>query len=55
MFKKIILILFTTFALVTNLNASSDGELTLKKNDPAEVKECWEGFNRASFFKPRFR
>ena len=49
MFKKIILILFTTFALVTNLNASSDGELTLKKNDPAEVKECWEGFNRASF------
>jgi phospholipid-binding lipoprotein MlaA len=31
------------------LSASSDGELLLKKNDPAEVKECWEGFNRASF------
>jgi phospholipid-binding lipoprotein MlaA len=32
-----------------NVNASSDGELLLKKNNPAEIKECWEGFNRASF------
>ena len=49
MFKKITIILITTFALVFNANASSDGELLLKKNNPAEVKECWEGFNRASF------
>ena len=49
MFKKIAIIFFTTFALVSNVSASSDGELLLKKNDPAEVKECWEGFNRASF------
>tara|TARA_A100001011_G_scaffold270919_1_gene280156 strand:+ start:417 stop:1202 length:786 start_codon:yes stop_codon:yes gene_type:complete len=49
MFKKITLIAITTFALITSVNASSDGELLLKKNDPAEVKECWEGFNRASF------
>ena len=31
------------------LNASSDGELTLKKNEPSEVKDCFEKFNRATF------
>ena len=49
MFKKITVIVITTFALITSVNASSDGELLLKKNNPAQVKECWEGFNRASF------
>ena len=49
MLKKIIIILITTFALTLNLNASSDGELLLEKNNPAEIKDCWEGFNRASF------
>ena len=49
MFKKFILILITTFALTLNANAGSDGELLLKKNNPAEIKDCWEGFNRASF------
>jgi len=49
MFKKFIIILITTFALTVNVNASSDGELLLKKNNPAEVKDCWEGFNKATF------
>ena len=49
MIKKVTLILIATITLIANVNASSDGELLLKKNDPAEVKECWEGFNRASF------
>ena len=49
MLKKFTIILITTLALTINANASSDGELLLKKNDPSEVKECWEGFNRASF------
>ena len=49
MIRKISLILITTIALTVNVSASSDGELLLKKNDPAEIKECWEGFNRASF------
>jgi phospholipid-binding lipoprotein MlaA len=49
MIKKITLILIATITLIANVNASSDGELLLKKNDPAEVKECWEGFNRVSF------
>ena len=49
MIKKITLTLIATITLIVNVNASSDGELLLKKNDPAEIKECWEGFNRASF------
>ena len=49
MFKKFIIIIITTFALTLNVGASSDGELLLKKNNPAEIKDCWEGFNRASF------
>ena len=49
MFKKIAIILITTCALTCNVNASSDGELLIKKNDPSKVKECWEGFNRTTF------
>jgi phospholipid-binding lipoprotein MlaA len=49
MMKKITIILITTIALMVNVNASSDGELLLKKNNPAEIDDCWEGFNRASF------
>ena len=49
MFKKSALILITTLALTLNSYAGSDGELLLKKNDPTQVKECFEKFNRASF------
>ena len=49
MFKKFTIILITTFAFTLNVNAASDGDLLLKKNSPSEVKECFEGFNRASF------
>ena len=49
MIKKIGLILITTLALTLNSHAGSDGELLLKKNDPAEIKDCSEGFNRTTF------
>ena len=49
MFKKILLVVFTTFALTFNVNAGSDGELLLKKNEPSEVKDCFEKINRATF------
>ena len=49
MIKKILVIIITTFTLVVNVNASSDGELVLKKNEPSEIKDCSESFNRASF------
>ena len=49
MYKKIIIILFTTFALIENVNADSDLELLLKKNEPSEVKDCFEKINRGTF------
>ena len=49
MIKKFAIIIITTIALVTNVNAASDGELLLKKNEPAEVKDCFEKLNRATF------
>ena len=49
MIRKFAIIIITTIALVTNVNAASDGELLLKKNEPAEVKDCFEKLNRATF------
>ena len=49
MIKKISIILFTTLALTLNVNAGTDGDLLLKKNDPSEIKDCSEKFNRATF------
>ncbi len=49
MIKKIAIIIITTIALTTNVSAASDGELLLKKNEPAEVKDCFEKLNRATF------
>ena len=49
MIKKIIAILITTFTLIVNVHAGSDGDLVLKKNEPSEIKDCSETFNKASF------
>ena len=49
MIKKFGIIIITTLALTLNVNAASDGELILKKNEPSEVKDCFEGLNRATF------
>ena len=49
MIKRISIILITTLALTLSAYAGSDGNLILKKNDPAEIKDCSEGFNRATF------
>jgi len=49
MIKKLTIILITTLALTSNLQAGTDGELLLKKNEPSEVKECFEKLNRATF------
>ena len=49
MFKRFAIILITTLALTVNSYSASDGELLLKKNDPSEVKDCFEGLNRATF------
>ena len=49
MFKKLLIILITTLTLSSFAHAGSDGELLLKKNQPSEVKDCFEGLNRATF------
>ena len=49
MMKKIVITLFTTFALTLSAYGASDGELLLKKNDPKEIKDCSETFNRTTF------
>jgi len=46
--KKIVIIMFTTLALTLNVNAGTDGELILKKNEPSEVKDCFEKINRVT-------
>ena len=47
--RKLLIILITTLTLTVNSQAGSDGELLLKKNNPSEVKECFEKLNRATF------
>jgi phospholipid-binding lipoprotein MlaA len=49
MLKKFAIIAITTLALVSNSYAGSDGQLLLKKNDPSNVKDCFEGVNRVTF------
>ncbi len=49
MFRKIIITALSIFLLTFNVNAGSDGELVLKKNEPAEIKDCFENLNRATF------
>ena len=49
MFKKIILTSLTVVLLAFNAIAASDGELILKKNQPSEVKDCFEKLNRVTF------
>ena len=48
MFRKFTLITISIFFLAFNANAGSDGELILKKNQPAEIKDCFENINRAT-------
>tara|TARA_A100001388_G_scaffold253986_1_gene217432 strand:- start:275 stop:1063 length:789 start_codon:yes stop_codon:yes gene_type:complete len=49
MFKKLLLTLVIIVISGFNANAGSDGELILKKNQPGEVKDCFENINRATF------
>jgi len=49
MFRKLILVLFTTIALNSYAIAGTDKELILKKNEPSEIKDCFEKLNRSTF------
>lgn len=47
--KKIIFSFILSLFLTFNANAGADGENNLSKNSPEKVKDCFEGFNRATF------
>ena len=48
--KKITIVLFLSALFSVSSMAGSDGELSLsEKNDPSNVKDCFEGLNRAVF------
>ena len=49
MFKKLIIIIITSFLLAFNANAGSDGDLNLNKNEQKKIKDCFEKINRATF------
>ena len=49
MFRKFLIISFSIIIFAFNANAGSDGELILKKNQPTEIKDCFENINRATF------
>ena len=49
MFRKIIITSISIILMAFNVNAASDGELVLKKNEPSEVRDCFENLNRATF------
>ena len=49
MFRKLILIICIVLMSAFNANAGSDGDLILNKNQPNEIKDCFEKINRATF------
>tara|TARA_Y100001936_G_C15919229_1_gene583059 strand:- start:167 stop:955 length:789 start_codon:yes stop_codon:yes gene_type:complete len=49
MFRKLLILCSLILIIPFSANAASDGEIVLKKNQPAEVSDCFESLNRATF------
>jgi len=49
MLKKLTIIIISIFLFAFNANAGSDGQLVLKKDQPQEIKDCFEKLNRMTF------
>ena len=47
--KKFIIPAFNTLMVALSANAGTDGENTLSKKNSGQVKDCFEGLNRATF------
>ena len=47
--KKIVILSLISVLLSVNVNAGTDGENNLSKNNPGQVKDCFESLNRGSF------
>ena len=49
MLKNLIIAIISIFLVSFNVNAGSDGELVLKKDQTNKIKDCFEKLNRATF------
>ena len=49
MLRKLVIVFISLFLIAFNAYAGSDGELVLKKDEPEEIKDCFEKLNRATF------
>ena len=49
MLKKLAITIISVFLLAFNANAGSDNELTINKDQPKEIKDCFEKLNRVTF------
>ena len=49
MLKKLAITLLSVLLLIFNANAGSDGEIDLNQDQTADVKDCFEKLNRATF------
>ena len=49
MLKKLTIAIISIFLIIFNANAGSNGELTLKLDNPEETKDCFEKLNRMTF------
>ena len=49
MFRKLVIIIISLSIFAYNANAGSDGELSLNKEEPKIIKDCFEKLNRATF------
>ena len=49
MFKKLTIIIISVFLFAFSANAGSDNELSINKDQPKEIKDCFEKLNRATF------
>ena len=47
--NKILITCLLSLLLTFSASAGSDGEKNLSKNDPKEIKDCFEGLNRSTF------
>jgi len=47
--KKFFVLLFISVLLTSNVSAGTDGENSLSKKSPSDVKDCFEKVNRATF------
>ena len=47
--KKFLITSLISLMLATNVSADTDGENSLSKKTSGEIKDCFEGVNRATF------